>query len=94
MSRATDLTADDSARGTRWSDRRRASPSEITAVVVLVIQLCALVWGAAKLSASVDALQASVGAMQSDLRNMATNLQSLTTDVRVLQAAQAAKEKP
>lgn len=77
-------------KGTRWSDRRHASPTEITAIVVLVIQLCALVWGAAKLSAAVDNLQGSVNLMQTDIRVMSTNMQELTTDVRVLQS----KTKP
>lgn len=73
-------------KGSRWSDRRHASPTEVVAVIVLVIQLCALVWGAAKLSAAVDTLQTSVNAMQIDMRTVSENLQALTTDVRILQA--------
>jgi len=81
--------APEDAKGTRWSDRRHASPTEVVAIVMLVLQLCALVWGAAKLSSAVDALQTSVMAMQGDMRSMSTNMQALTTDVRVLQASVA-----
>ena len=79
----------DDQKGTRWSDRRHSSPTEVIAVVMLVLQLCALVWGAAKLSSAVDALQTSVIAMQGDMRSMSTNMQALTTDVRVLQSSVA-----
>lgn len=74
-------------KGTRWSDRRHASPTEVAGVVTLILQLLALVWGAAKLSSAVDNLQSSVSAMQGDMRAMSGNLQALTTDVRVLQSS-------
>ncbi len=73
-------------KGSRWSDRRHASTAEITAVVVLVLQLSALVWGAAKLSSSVDSLTALSGELRRDVSGIQADMSSLKVDVGILKA--------
>jgi hypothetical protein len=90
----THATADDGHRRSTWGDRRHLSVTETVSLVILVLQLAAIVWGAATLKASVDTLKGESGATRVDVANMASALQSLTVDVRLLQQQTRRKGDP
>lgn len=67
-------------------ERRHMSPATLISFVMLALQLCALVWGAATLNAGVTGLKDQVGGIQGSLSALNANVQTLSVDVAVLKA--------
>ena len=70
----------------KFFNQRRVSTAEVTAVIVLVIQLGALIWGAATLSAAVTSLSTTATDMKSDIKQVQTDVNTLKVDVSVLKS--------
>lgn len=70
--------------------QRKFSTREILTFATVFINICALVWGAAKLSASVDTLQVAVIQLQATSAGMAHDIADIKIDynarIRVLEA--------
>lgn len=78
------------------SDRRSISFKEYVPLAVLLINVCALVWGAARLSKSVDDLQASVVDLRVTTRGLVTDIAGIKIDynarIRVLEDENARRK--
>lgn len=77
-----------------WKSRR-FSMREILTFVTVVTNICALVWGAAKLSDSVENLQSAVKQLQATSAGMAHDIADIKIDynarIRVLEAHDGVK---
>lgn len=72
-------------------DRRHVSLPALIAIITLILQLGALVWGAATLKSSVDNLSVLAREMQKDIRNVQTDMSALKVDVGILKAKEPGK---
>ena len=70
----------------RWSDRRHASMGEIVAIFTLLLQLAAIIWGAAVLTSSVKQLGNAFEELKEDVGTIQKDINSLKIDVGVMKA--------
>lgn len=64
----------------RMAERRRLMMRDILPMAVLLINICALVWGAAKMSSSIDDLKTTVADLRTTTRNLATDIADVKID--------------
>lgn len=90
-----DDAQDTSERRTEGSgvlfDRRHLSLPAVIAIFTLILQLGALVWGAATLKAAVEGLGITAKELQTDMRTLQSDVGILKVDVGVLKAREAGK---
>lgn len=65
-------------------DRRHPSVSQVATLIMLALQLAALVWGAATLTASVNALERAAEALAIETRYNRDRISEVQQDVEVV----------
>lgn len=77
----------------RTGERRHMSVTEVVSIFVLILQFGALVWGAAKLSSSVDQLSVAMREIRDDVRDTNKKVETLSIDVGVLKNSKEVKAR-
>lgn len=67
------------------TDHPKVNWTAIGVMVALLVQLSALVWGAATLSGGLASLELTVGKLEAVGNNLANNLSDVTTRLRLLE---------